>query len=212
MKNRYFLHKANKLAVILTFTLGFFVTHAALTQNRYCTSFEAQSLLNSDLAAQRIEPTNFDHQLLSALIFHLTNEERKAEGIPPLTYAFALDLAATGHSKDMVEHDFYAHVSPVSGKEYMRDRMEAVGIDGGAIAENIFKKRGAEGVSYLRFAHSTVEGWMNSKGHRKNILNPKYRYLGCGTAFYGIDQFGLQVMCTQNFSSVPGTQNGLVAE
>jgi uncharacterized protein YkwD len=56
--------------------------------------------------------------------------------------------------------------------------------------------------TYFEYAQRVVEGWMNSPGHRENILNPDYKYLGCGSACYDNQRNGYSMLyfkLTQNF-------------
>jgi len=101
----------------------------------------------------------------------LTNVERVKQGLSELEIDFRLVLAARDHSKDMVEHDFFAHESPLPGKERFSDRAERFGVK--AAAENLYKGRTGDG-------GAAVKGWMNSEGHRKNILRENLKTIGVG--------------------------------
>jgi uncharacterized protein YkwD len=70
--------------------------------------------------------------------------------------------------------------------------------------QRLFSANGREILpySYYEFAKIVVEGWMNSPGHRKNILSPDFTYLGCGCAKYEKHGNGYSVLMfklTQNF-------------
>jgi uncharacterized protein YkwD len=82
----------------------------------------------------------------------------------------SLAQAAAAHAADMVAKHFFAHDS-LDGRSPF-DRMKAAGFRGGAMAENI-------AVGYTSAA-SVVKGWMNSPGHRANILNCSYTMIGIG--------------------------------
>ena len=81
-----------------------------------------------------------------------------------------LQCAARGHSLDMVERDFFDHVSPDGGQ--MTDRASAVGYDYYVLGENI-----AMGHTN---AKEVVDGWMTSDGHCANIMSPEFLELGVG--------------------------------
>ena len=83
----------------------------------------------------------------------------------------------------------------------MTDRLKSVGIEGGYRAENIAISNEIN-PTYWSFALKLVDQWMNSEGHRKNILNSNYNYLGCGTYYYKFE-YGkyYYFKSTQNFSS-----------
>lgn len=100
----------------------------------------------------------------------LTNAERAKKGCGPLRANSALTRSAEGHAVDMVLKHYFAHDS-LDGRSPF-DRMKAAGFKGGAMAENI-------AVGYTSPA-AVVKGWMNSPGHRANILNCDYTMLGVG--------------------------------
>lgn len=105
-----------------------------------------------------------------AQVLDLTNQERAKAGCGPLRTNKALTQAAEEHAADMVDQHYFAHDS-LDGRSPF-DRMKAAGFRGGAMAENI-------AVGYTTAA-AVVQGWMNSEGHRENILNCKYTMIGIG--------------------------------
>ncbi|MEU4394140.1 CAP domain-containing protein [Kribbella sp. NPDC023855] len=105
-----------------------------------------------------------------AQVLQLTNNERSKAGCGPLRTNSALTRAADLHASDMVAQHYFDHTS-LDGRSPF-DRMKAAGFTGGAMAENI-------AVGY-KSAAAVVEGWMNSEGHRKNILNCDYTMIGIG--------------------------------
>ncbi|GAB3935030.1 hypothetical protein GCM10029976_044820 [Kribbella albertanoniae] len=100
----------------------------------------------------------------------LTNAERKKAGCGALRTNSALTKAAEAHASDMVVNHYFAHNSQDGRTPFAR--MKAAGFTGGAMAENI-------AVGYTSPA-AVVKGWMNSPGHRANILNCSYTMLGVG--------------------------------
>ena len=100
------------------------------------------------------------------------NVERKKANLQPLTLNGQLGQAAQNHTNDMVSKSYFSHTSP-SGST-MTSRVNATGYTYSAIGENI-----AAGNST---ASETMTQWMNSPGHRANILSPKFRELGVGYA------------------------------
>ncbi len=117
-------------------------------------------------------------------------------------YSSALEKAALGHSIDMVDQNFYSHQSPVPDKEDLSDRLKQVGVNFTACAENIYDFND-ENPTYWSLASLLVEGWMNSSGHRRNILNPEYKYLGCGAWPYNNPEWPTYkwFKSTQDFSN-----------
>jgi uncharacterized protein YkwD len=106
----------------------------------------------------------------------LLNLERAGRGLAPFTADSRLHLAAARHSRDMAERDFYDHESPEGATP--SQRMAAVGYPlMGATAENIHW-----GVGTRAAPVRIVEDWMDSPGHRANILNPRLTLVGVGVA------------------------------
>ncbi len=110
---------------------------------------------------------NFQQQIVS-----LVNVERSKAGLQPVTLNSKLSQAAQNHTNDMVSKGYFSHTSPSGGT--MTSRVNAVGYAYSTIGENI-----AAGSST---ASATMTQWMNSPGHKANILNPKFRELGVGYA------------------------------
>lgn len=118
-------------------------------------------------------------------IFDLTNSMRAKEGLPLLSYNKAIEAVSEAHSEDMMSKNYFSHVS-LNG-DTLGDRLNAGDIDYKFASENI-----ATGQQSSIFA---VVGWMNSEGHRKNILTEKLTDIGVGVAFGGT--YGIYY--TQNF-------------
>lgn len=108
----------------------------------------------------------------TAEVVRLTNRERAGAGLRQLAVDPALTRAAQAHSADMVARDFYAHTDPDGGKPW--DRAAAAGAARRTVGENI--------ACGQRSAADVVEGWMNSPGHRANILKAEFTHIGVGLA------------------------------
>ncbi|MDT0475769.1 CAP domain-containing protein [Streptomyces sp. DSM 41014] len=106
----------------------------------------------------------------TAEVVALTNAERTRAGLRPLVTDPLLGVAAQAHSADMVARAFYSHTSPEGGRPW--DRAAAAGSRRRSIGENI--------ACGQRWAAEVVEGWMNSPGHRANILKPDFTHIGVG--------------------------------
>lgn len=107
-------------------------------------------------------------------VFDLTNTFRVSKGLKPLTWNEKAAVAARLHSEDMGVRDFFAHRNP-DGKS-VGDRMAAQGLTKSkATGENI-----AAGHTSAIDAHY---GWLNSLGHRNNMLTSGYTTLGVGVKF-----------------------------
>lgn len=103
-------------------------------------------------------------------VVRLTNVERAKAGCAPLKHDARLRAAAYAHSADMSAKNYFDHTSK-DGRSFA-DRITAAGYRWRAAAENI-----AKGYST---AQAVVQGWMNSPGHRQNILNCSYTDIGVG--------------------------------
>jgi uncharacterized protein YkwD len=108
----------------------------------------------------------------AAEVVDLTNRERSAAGLPVLAADPRLTAAAQAHSADMVARDFYSHTDPDGGRPW--DRAAAAGAARRTVGENI--------ACGQRSPADVVEGWMNSPGHRANILKADFTHIGIGFA------------------------------
>ena len=106
-------------------------------------------------------------------VFELTNAERAAHGLPPFLSNPALSQAARDHSRDMSVNGFISHTG--SNGSSPTDRLAAVGLNFGAVVTS-FAENVATGQPT---PESVVNAWMNSQGHRANILSNN-TYLGVG--------------------------------
>ncbi|MGW1724080.1 CAP domain-containing protein [Streptomyces sp. NPDC002306] len=107
-----------------------------------------------------------------AEVITLTNTERARAGLRPLAADPHLHSAARAHCADMAARAFYSHTSPEGGQPW--DRAAAAGSTRRSIGENI--------ACGQRSPAEVVEGWMNSPGHRANILKPQFTHIGAGFA------------------------------
>jgi len=103
-------------------------------------------------------------------VARLVNLERQKAGLAPLTLSEELSRVARIKSQDMADKNYFSHTSPTYGDPFQM--MRSFGIKFGYAGENIAKGyRGAE---------SVMNGWMNSSGHRANILNANFKKIGVG--------------------------------
>lgn len=103
-------------------------------------------------------------------VIRLVNEIRAENGLNALTYDWELSRVARFKSQDMKDNHYFAHNSPVYGTPFQMIRN--FGISYRTAGENI-----ARG---YRTPQAVVDGWMNSSGHRANILNSSYTKIGVG--------------------------------
>lgn len=110
-----------------------------------------------------------------AEVVRLVNEIRQSNGLQPLTANWELSRVARYKSQDMKDKGYFSHTSPTYGSPYQMIR--AFGLSFRTAGENI-----AKGYSTPR---AVVNGWMNSSGHRANILNASYTQIGVGYVAQG---------------------------
>ena len=130
------------------------------------------------------------------IIFDLTNEMRKQNGLPKLKKDDILRETSRQHSADMLARNFFSHGNPDglgSDDRIHITHRTLIGLTG----ENISTNSGYDVHNAREQAEFIVDGWMNSPGHRANILDDEYTHLGVGVA-----TDGYKVMATQNFSYV----------
>jgi uncharacterized protein YkwD len=168
--------------------------------------------VDRDMLTHRPQP-KISISTLEKQIHTLINEERRKHGLAPLSWDDALSSIAKKHSKDMAKRSYFAHNSPEGHDFSYRYRQGAYScavrientIYGGA--ENIFQNNLYDSVTTVngeafydwnssnKIAETTVQGWMKSTGHRKNILMPHWRREGIGVVIAPDDK----VYITQNF-------------
>lgn len=103
-------------------------------------------------------------------VIRLVNEIRAENGLKTLTYDWELSRVARYKSQDMKDNKYFSHTSPVYGTPFQMIRN--FGISFRSAGENIAK-------GYTT-PQAVVNGWMNSSGHRANILNANYTHIGVG--------------------------------
>jgi len=122
----------------------------------------------------------FEYQIIA-----MVNRERAKAGLRPLAPDDRLSKIARLKSGDMLVHNYCGHESPVYGGPF--DMLADFGINYRRAGENVAKGYGTP--------EAVMTGWMESPGHRNNILGPDYEKIGVGVAK---DSFGT-VFWTQLF-------------
>jgi uncharacterized YkwD family protein len=124
-------------------------------------------------AAPTVKPTlpqGSDNLAFEKRVVELVNEQRALNGLAPLTLSSKLSDVARLKSQDMHDNHYFSHTSPTYGSPF--DMMKTFGISYRAAGENI-----AMGYSS---PEAVMDGWMNSPGHRANILNASFTTIGVG--------------------------------
>ena len=116
-------------------------------------------------------PSNH-YQSIEQQVVNLVNAERAKAGLKPLKADWELARVARFKSEDMRDNRYFDHNSPIYGTPFQM--MKSFGINYRSAGENI-----AAGQTT---AESVMKAWMNSSGHRKNILSPTFTHIGVGYA------------------------------
>jgi uncharacterized protein YkwD len=224
---RHFLRRVRSL---LIFCLGWMLTGCVTVGPRAdalpspADDFERQPVLD-----ERIEADRFDRRLMAQAIFHETNRVRLKLGLPAFHSLPKLDEAADLEAAVGKVYQPPSHTNPFSMIGTPHERVKFVGLRPGGVAENIallpihdIELKHGVGVvvregrrhfihpetqvelkptTYRKFAATVVQGWMESPGHRLNIVNPALLYLGCSVqptvSLLGVEQlFCVQVFFT----------------
>jgi uncharacterized protein YkwD len=152
-------------------------------QKQSTTTVKQTELSQKSIISSKSKPTDL-HELELA-VFNEINNVRQQYGIHPLRWDDRVADVARKHSEDLINRNYFSHTSP-EGKQPW-DRMAENNVDCLA-GENIIRAYVFDDAKII------VESWMDSEGHRKNILNSKYDKTGIGIVPTG--QF---VFVTQNF-------------
>ncbi len=177
----------------------------------------------------KIDLRHINHNLLSAAIFHETNKKRKEHGKAQLGHLPRLDEAARMHAQDMAENEYVAHVNQREQElRTPLKRVREVGLKNiRLVAENVashfgiqyepgrivfpekkdgdteyYYQSGGKPIAnhtFRSFAESLLGDWMNSPGHRKNILSEQPKFLGTGCSVDENDKSMAKFYCVQLF-------------
>lgn len=119
-------------------------------------------------------------QTQAEAILKLVNQERAKVGVQPLTLSDKLTSIAYTKAKDMADKGYFSHQSPTYGSPF--DMLKQFGVSYSYAGENI--------AAGQKTAEEVMNSWMNSSGHKANILNKNYTQLGVG--FYRGGEYGTE--------------------
>ena len=222
---------------LLGLILVFFIAYTCLYSQSIYDQLNHTNFRKHKAFTETINPHEFNTKLLNACIFFATNEIRVKKRLSSLNYHPLLENASTIHSDDMVNMNFFSHTNPRNNtRKEPEDRAKEVGIKNPHIAENIIEgfvirykpgkpvsvsepgifidpktNKPLEVHTYLSLTDEILKMWMNSSGHKKNILSDKAFELGCGVAFYIMNDFNEMpavkaTQCFQWFEPVTTTK------
>jgi hypothetical protein len=127
-------------------------------------------------------------------IVEMTNTARKQHGLGAVKPNPALEAAARTFARFLAQSQLFSHTA--DGRQFS-DRAKAAGYEPCFVSENLSWNRDSRGFSVQQLARETVQGWMNSPGHRKNILTDHVTDIGVGVAkatgeekFISVQMFG----------------------
>ncbi|MFE4144934.1 CAP domain-containing protein [Peribacillus sp. YIM B13472] len=123
------------------------------------------TLPTSNTTVNREESQSVEQQVLN-----LVNEERSKSGLPSLKMDTAISNVAILKSEDMRDSNYFNHTSPSYGSPF--EMMKSFGISYKYAGENIAAGQPS--------ADAVMKSWMNSPGHKANILNKNYTHIGIG--------------------------------
>lgn len=113
-------------------------------------------------------------------VVRLVNQERAKQGLQPLTLSSKLTDLAEMKAEDMASKNYFSHTSPTYGTPFQM--LQQYGVSYKSAGENI--------AAGQKSAEEVMKAWMNSSGHRANILNSSYTEIGVG--YYGGGSYGTE--------------------
>ncbi|OAS85306.1 serine protease [Metabacillus litoralis] len=117
------------------------------------------------LKATASSPSGFEEQVVQ-----LVNQQRAKAGLKPLTHRADVKNVAQKKAEDMINSNYFSHTSPNYGSPF--DMLKTFGISYSYAGENIAKGQ--------KTPQEVMNAWMNSSGHRANILKPEFDTIGVG--------------------------------
>ena len=117
-------------------------------------------------------PDQTDIKTIELKVVDLVNKERVKRGLQPLKNNWQLERVARYKSADMINKSYFSHISPTYGSPFTM--IQDFGINFSSAGENIAMGQ--------RTPEEVMNAWMNSPGHRSNILSPSYTEIGVGYA------------------------------
>lgn len=148
------------------------ISTSGRTSSRYQLNLASSALPVSNVAAGLPQPPARSPSVIEEIVT-LTNDFRRQNGLAPVTLNPLLQTAAQNQSQNMALQDYFDHTSPAGVTP--GQRATAAGYRWSRVAENI-------GAGFTT-ASGVVQGWINSPGHRANLLDPKVTEIGVGYYF-----------------------------
>lgn len=118
----------------------------------------------------RLKPTATSPSSFEEQVVQLVNQERAKAGLKPLTHRADIKNVAYKKAQDMINSNYFSHTSPNYGSPFQM--LKTFGVSYRTAGENIAKGQ--------KTPQEVMNAWMNSPGHRANILKPEYDSIGVG--------------------------------
>ena len=118
-------------------------------------------------------------RIVERSILHYTNKERRKRGLKKVAGHPALIKAARGHSRWMARRNKMSHTGGGGSEPW--HRAQRAGYPSGNVSENLYATSGHKGSGWKLGKHA-VAAWMNSPGHRQNLLTSDIKHIGIGVA------------------------------
>ena len=119
-----------------------------------------------------VQPPSNQLKAAEQRAFDLLNADRRANGLPTLKMNGSLVVLAENYGKDMIKRNYFSHYNPEGQSPF--DRMRNYGISYQYAGENLAINNSVD---------AAERAFMNSPGHRANILNPNYTEVGVGVSY-----------------------------
>lgn len=162
-----------------------------------------------DIIDDRTDPTEFEDDVIEQEIHDRVNEIRSRNNLSPLTYDSELAFIAANHTRDMLERDYFSHVSPE--EDNYKDRYAAAGYNC-SIQSEFFVYYGEENLARIsldpyttstlsedeklfQIAKRVVATWMNADRYRENLLQPFWEHHGIGSRIENTTLYVTQNYC-----------------
>ena len=166
-----------RISIVSVLTAALFAPVTSIAEGRTKSYEKVVARAAAECPDADLDPDATNLGRIRTAILCLHNQIRAERGLPTLRTNKRLRKAAVGHSRDMVANDYFEHTTPSGATMVDRIlRAHYVRADRGwSLGENL-----AWGTGSYATPRGAVDAWMNSEGHRENILRRAYREVGIG--------------------------------
>lgn len=148
----------------------------------------------SDIVTGILDTDRSDHEHpIEQAVHEEVNDARAERGFSTLTFDHSVATVARNHSEDMATQNYFDHKNPDG--QTAQDRLAEAGIGCHSVGENLYSEEGY-GTSPKTVAERVVESWLDSPGHRENLLQRGWALEGIGVEIKGDGLWVTQVFCS----------------